>query len=65
MVILDLPSFKLTIFHDSMKMGHPFFHENTHFLVLNKLSRCGPFIFLTFFEGVKIWSKIGQKSKSA
>ena len=55
MVIFGVPSFKLLIFHENMKGGHSFPHQNTHFLVENKLSQYGHFIFLPFFEGVKIW----------
>ena len=55
MVIFEVPSFKLSVFYDNMKVGQPFPHQNTHFLVGNKLSRYGHFIILPFFQGVNIW----------
>ena len=58
MVIFGVPSFKLSIFHDHMRVGQPFPAKNNHFLVLSKLSHYGHFIILQFFEGVKIWSKM-------
>ena len=55
MVIFEVASVKISISRDNMRVGGPFPHGNTHFLVLTKLSRYTPFIILPFFEGVKIW----------